>query len=110
MAFTEKNLARQAVNNAGETVYTVPASTVTIVKDIHICNNTSFDRWVSLWLVPNGDSASDENIMFFEWEVPKNDFVHWVGFQTLDTVGDTIHASAEVTDAITVTISGAEIT
>ena len=110
MAFAEKNLARQAVNNTGETLYTVPASTVTIVKDIHICNNTATDRYFSMWLVPNGASPTDENIIFYQWDVPKNDFVHWTGFQTLDTAGDTIQALAEVTDAITITISGAEIT
>jgi hypothetical protein len=105
----EKNLARQAVNDAGETLYTVPASTVAIIKDIHICNNTGTNRHVSIWLVPNGDSPTDENIIFFEWDVPKRDFVHWTGFQTLDTTGDTIQASAEVTDSITITISGAEL-
>jgi hypothetical protein len=77
MAFTEKLIAKQAVNDSGETVYTVPASTTAIVKDIHICNNSTSDCYVSLWLVPNGGSATDENVMFFQWNVPAKDFVHW---------------------------------
>lgn len=107
--FTEKNLSRQAVGVTVETIYTVPASTVGIVKDIHICNNSSADCYVSLWLVPNGDSNTDENVMFYQWNIPANDFVHWTGYQVLDTAGDTIQALAETADQATVTISGAEI-
>jgi hypothetical protein len=107
--FSEKNLARQAVDSSIETLYTVPASTVAIVKDIHICNNGATNRWVNIWLVPSGDSPTDENIIFFEWDVLKRDFAHWTGFQTLDTAGDTIQAQSETADQITITISGAEI-
>lgn len=110
MPFSEKNLARQAVDSNVETLYTVPSSTVTIVKDIHICNNTNNRRYVSLWLVPNGDSNTDENIMFYQWDIPRRDFVHWTGFQTLDTAGDTIQALAETADGMTITVSGAELT
>ena len=75
-SLTEKNLARQAVSNVTETLYTAPASTTTIIKDIHICNNGGTRRWFSIWLVPNGDSATDENVLFFEFDIPANDFVH----------------------------------
>ena len=108
MAFTEKSLCRQAVNSA-ETLYTVPASTKTIIKDIQICNNSASDCYISVWLVPNAGSASDENVMFYQWNVPANDFVHWSGFQILDTAGDTIVATSETADQITITISGATI-
>lgn len=110
MAFQEKNLVRQAINSTGETAYTVPSSTVTVVRDIHICNNGSSTCHITLWLVPNGGSATDENVMFYQWDVRSNDFVHWTGYQILDTVGDTIQAQAEISDQITLTISGAEIT
>lgn len=107
--FTEKVLARQAVNNTGEIIYTVPASTKTIVKDIHICNNSAAACYVSLWLVPNAGSATDENVMFYQWNVPAKDFVHWSGWQVLEIAGDTIQALAETTDQITILISGATI-
>ena len=109
MAFNEKQLAIQAVNNTGETIYTVAASTVAIIKDIHICNNSAADCYVSLWLVPNGASPTDENVMFYQWNVPANDFVHWSGYQILDTAGDTIQALAETSDQLTVHVSGATI-
>ena len=109
MTFTEKAIARQAVDSTAETLYTVPASTKAIIKDIHICNNSASNCWVSLWLVPNGSSASDENVMFYQWNVPANDFVHWNGYQILDTAGDTIQAQSETADQITCLISGATL-
>ena len=110
MVFTEKNLARQAVSDSTEVLYTVPASTSSVIKDIHICNNSASDVYFSLWAVPNGASPTDENIMFFEWNVRANDFVHWVGYQIIDTAGDTIRAVAETSDQLTISISGSEIT
>jgi hypothetical protein len=109
MSFQEKNIARQAVSSSVETLYTVPSSTKAIIKDIHICNNSTSDCWVSLWLVSNGGSASDENVMFYQWNVPANDFVHWNGYQILDTAGDTIQAQSETAEQITVIISGATL-
>jgi len=109
MAFQEKVLVRQAVGSSVETLYTVPASTIAIVKDIHICNNTVSGCYISFWLVPSGNSPTDENVMFYQWSVPAHDFVHWTGFQVLDTAGDTIRAQAEIADQITVHVSGAEI-
>jgi hypothetical protein len=109
MAFTEKSIYRQAVSDTTETLYTVPASTTTIIKDIHICNNSATACWVSLWLVSNKGSASDENVMFYQWNVPANDFVHWSGYQILDTAGDTIQAQSETADQVTAIISGAEL-
>jgi hypothetical protein len=104
------NIARQAVDSTVETLYTVPAATTTAVKDMHICNNSALDCYVSLWLVPNAASPTDENVMFYEWNVPANDFVHWSGWQLLDVVGDTIQALSETTDQLTITITGVEIT
>jgi len=108
-AFTEKLLGKQAVTTSAETLYTVPASTLAIVKDIHVCNNSAADCYLSLWLVPNGASPTDENVMFYQWNVPANDFVHWSGYQILDTAGDTIQALAETSDQLTVHVSGATI-
>ena len=106
---TEKQLAIQAVNSA-ETLYTVPASTTAIIKDIQICNNSAANCEISIWLVPNGGSAGDENCLLKAWDVPAADFLHWTGFQVLGTAGDTIEATAETTDKITIIISGAELT
>ena len=110
MAFVEKNLVRQAVSNTAETLYTVSVGKTAIIKDIHICNNNNTDCYISVWLIDSGSVASNENVIFKEWIIPANDFMHWTGYQILDTAGDKIIAVSEVSDQITVTISGAEIT
>ena len=110
MAFTEKNLIRQAIPSTAGTLYTVPSGTTTIVKDIHICNNGSTDCYVSLWFVPNGGTTSNSNVIFKQWSIPSNDFAHWNGYQILHTAGDTIRAQSQTANQITITISGAEVT
>jgi len=109
MAFTEKKLVVQSLGTATSTLYTTPADTTTILRDIHVCNNSTANCYFSLWLVPSGTSATDSNVMFKEWDVPANDFVHWTGWQVLN-VGDTIQGLSENDGQITVHISGAEIT
>lgn len=93
-----------------ETVYSVPASTSTLIKDIQITNNGATDCYISVWIVPSGDSAGDENVLIYQFSVPANDFLHWSGFQMISSAGDTIQAVAETADQITLTISGVEIT
>lgn len=109
MTFVEKNIVRQAVGNPSEVLYTVPTGITTIIKDIHICNNSNTDCYFSLWLVPNGQNFTNENVMFKEWIIGGNDFAHWNGYQILDTAGDRIIAMSQFSNQITVSISGAEI-
>jgi len=108
MAFEEKNIARQAISDTVEVLYTVPSGVKTIVKDIHVCNNSDTPCWVSLWLVPAGDDVSTENVMFYQWKIPANDFVHWTGWQILEE-GETIQAQSEIEDQLAINISGATL-
>lgn len=106
MTLTEKNIARETISSSTETIYT--ATTKTIIKDIHVCNNSASPCYFSLYLVGDGDSADDSNVMFKQWNVPANDFVHWAGFQVLET-NETIQAVSETADKITILISGADL-
>ena len=108
MVFLEKNLARQAVSSAGETVYTTPTYKTIVVKDINITNNGTGDCYINIWLVPSSSSRSNDNILISKMIVPENSLRHWSGYQVL-SAGDTIQAQSEINDQITLTISGAEI-
>lgn len=111
MSFTEKQLGQaQIASGSKTTLYTVPASTVGIVRDMVIVNTTGTDRTIEVWLVPNGGSAGDDNCIIAGVPVWANDHLHWRGWQVLDTAGDTIQAEAEAASAITITVSGAEVT
>jgi len=111
MAFTEKQLGRaQIASGSQTTLYTVPASTMAIIRDIMIVNTTSTDRTVEVWLVPNGGSPADNNKLIADMTVYANDCLHWQGWQVLGTAGDMIQAEASAASAITIIVSGAEVT
>ena len=78
MAFTEKQLGQaQIASGARTTIYTVPASTDTIVRDLMIVNTTATDRTISVWLVPNGAGYGDSNCIVRSETVYANDHLHW---------------------------------
>ena len=74
MTFQEKNLVRQAISSTEETVYTLSEG-ITVLKDIHICNNSTTNCQFSMWIVATGGSATNENIMFFAEIGPSFDFL-----------------------------------
>lgn len=106
MAFqriTPAKLAQAAVTAGTTTVYTVPASTRTMVKEIDICNTTGAALTINVHLVPSGGSATTANALFFGASISANTTLQWSGVQVLnaaDTIqvqgsglGLTIHAS-----------------
>lgn len=100
-------LAATAVTTSTTTVYTVPASTRTIVKDITIAAGSSIT--VTIYFVPSGGTAGTGNI--FLDVVPVNSgasYFHWVGTQVLPA-GTTIQVVASATGG-NIFISGGEAT
>lgn len=110
MAYTPKILYPSAYpSNGGSTIYTVPASTSTIVKNIVLTNTTGTDADLHLSVVPPAGSASTSNRILSSHTVPAN------GINTLDVsivmpAGASLHATNVTSQAIVVTISGVEIT
>ena len=108
MTFTEKNLGQSTVGTTVVTLYTVPSGKTGLVKDIHITNLTSSEVTVSLWLDPNGTSATDSEAIFKDFGIPANDFLHWSGFKVMSE-NSTIKAQAGTASGVTITIDGAEV-
>ena len=110
MTFTHKTLGQSTVLSASNsTIYTVPASTQSIVKVIWIANTTSSDVTIELWNVPNGGSAADGNKLLDGFTIPANDFIQVFTDLGMETVGDTIQAKGSTNVALTVNLYGAEI-
>ena len=109
MAFdliTPKKLSVSAIPAATGTLYTVPASTRTFIKNIDIVNTNAFPVKVTLYLVPTGDSAAVANTLLSDTIIkPKSNF-QWTGAQILNA-GDTIQAVSDLTGS-TIHISGGE--
>jgi len=100
-------LAQAAVGVTKSTIYTVPASTRTIVKDIDVANNTAASINITVYLVNSGGTAGDgSNTLLPALTVPAYSTLQWSGSQVLAAAG-TIVAVASATGC-SITVSGGE--
>lgn len=91
------------------TLYTVPASTRTIVKQIIVCNTTSTPISLQLHSVPNGGSATTANAIIYNAQFTANSTTTFDLSMVMDVAGDTIRALQSAATSLTVNISGVEI-
>jgi hypothetical protein len=109
MAFTPVALAQAQLTNTGGTLYTVPASTTIIVREIFAVNTSGSAQTVSISLVPTGGSQASTNRIVDAYSINAHTHYQWSCWQVLDA-GDFIYAIANANTAITVTISGMALT
>lgn len=89
-------------------LYTVPAATTTIIKQVLVSNVSGIDARATVHLVPSGGSPVAENKAFGEILVPANTTQLVDGSIVIPT-GATVQALANVSDAINIHVSGVEI-
>ncbi len=109
MAFTRISPVRfgaseLAISPALTTISTTKAFSRDIVKSMDIANNAAVSAKVSVYLVPDGDTAGDDNILIPDISIPAHSIFQWTGTQVLDS-GATIQAAASVA-GVTLTASG----
>lgn len=100
MANTPKQLSYGAPGTSTSTLYTVPVSTTTIVKNIVMCNNTTNPAKIYI-SVANRDIVSG-------YTVQANDTVI-LDLSLVMPTGQTITASQVTSSAINLFISGVEV-
>jgi len=103
---TPNQLGQAAITASTTTLYTVPTSTRTFLKDMDICNTTSGAITVNIYIVPSAGTASTSNALLYGALVPANSTLQWTGSQILLT-GSTIQISASATGC-TIVASGGE--
>jgi len=103
---TPTRLGQIALTTSYRTVYTVPASTRTFLKDVDICNTNSTGVTVTLCLVPVGSTAGASTAIFYQATIPAYSTLQWTGSQIMNT-GDTIQMLASAT-GVTATLTGGE--
>jgi hypothetical protein len=110
MAEAFKKLAQGRLPVSGGTtkLYDVPSSTEGIIKTINISNNTASAREVHLFAVGNGGSPADDNLILPGISLGAGCWADWDGTMTLEALTE-IHGYAAVTDVISYTIWGIEI-
>lgn len=110
MAYTEKQLAQNAQASTSETtIYTVPASTTTIIKQIILANTTSSTANYSISLVASGGSASASNRIMETVALAANS-VTVLDLSQVMATGGFISIKQGTSSAITITVSGVEKT
>jgi hypothetical protein len=109
MAFdviTPTKLGQAAITTGVTTLYTVPASTRTLLKEFSIANTTGADIPVRVFLVPSAGSAGTSNAFLYDVPVPTANALQYNGVEILNA-GDTIQIQATST-GLTIIASGAE--
>ena len=109
MAFdviTPTKLGQAAITTGVTTLYTVPASTRTFLKEFRIANTTAAAINVRVFLVPSAGSAGTSNAFIYDIAVPANNALQYDGVQIMNA-GDTIQIQAAAV-GLTITASGAE--
>lgn len=109
MAFqniTPAKLGQAAITTGVTTLYTVPASTRTLLKEFSIANSTGADIDVRVFLVPAAGTAGTANAFLYDVPVPTANALQYNGVQVMNA-GETIQIQAAAT-GLTITASGAE--
>ena len=96
--------------NTNTTLYTVPASTNTIVSTINICNpNAAANVGVNIAVVPSGRSLSQNNYIVYQLPIPSYDAVALTMGITLAS-NDSIQVYATNYSNVAFSAFGTEIT
>jgi hypothetical protein len=105
MTDTPKRLNGPALlTGSGVTLYTVPSSTTTVVRSIHCVNVSGSAATLTLGIGGVTNALS----IYFTYSIAALGVLDWSGFLTL-AAAETIQGLASATSALTLTISGIEI-
>lgn len=106
MADTAKRLAGPVAltTTAATTVYTVPASTTTILRSVHVNNESAATATFTMSI--GADAAGKR--LWSAVDVPTKTSFDWSGFIVM-AAAEIIQSSASAATALTLTISGVEV-
>jgi len=65
----EKNLFRGEVPSVLTTVYTVPKNQRSILTLINVCNRSSTQGGLYLYIVASGDTADNDNVILYNYPI-----------------------------------------
>lgn len=105
MADTAKRLSGPtALTTSAVTQYTVPASTTTIIRSIHVTNESASTSHFTISIGTDGAGKR----LFYQMDVPPKSSFDWSGFIVL-AAAEVIQALTQTATSNTLTISGVEV-
>jgi hypothetical protein len=104
MADTLKRLAGPAaLSTSAATIYTVPASTTTTIRHLHVCNETAGAVLLTVSIGIDGAGTR----LFKAKSIAANDVLDWPCLVVL-TAAEVVQAFADTATAVTIILSGVE--
>lgn len=94
--------------STASSLYTVPALTQTVVKQIILGNTTATDLTATIYFVPDAGTPTTSNSMFPEIIIQGNNAVT-IDITSVLPIGSSIHAKASASASINIHISGVEV-
>lgn len=104
-----KKFVQAQITNSAVPIYTCPALSQDVIKNIDITNTSAAAVTVTMNLVPAGGSVGVGNQFFPTMSIPANSIVHWTGTQVMNA-GDFISVVAGTTNVCNIMVSGLEST
>jgi len=109
MITAKRLVGGSALTGALATYYTVPAATVTIIKEFVLCNTDSAARTIDAHVIPSAGSAVVANQIFQDLTLQAGETKIFSLSQVLPA-GSFLQASASVAAVVSMNVSGVEIT
>ena len=110
MAMTQTKLHDPSqLGTSVSTLYTVPASTTAILKQITLCNTSATNRTVQLYIVPNAGTAAVANALLYDATVDAKSTM-FVNLSSVMETGATLQGLASAAATVTIHSSGIQET
>jgi len=107
MATSYKVLAQQATTTGLVSMYTVPASTETIISSIVVCNVSASDRTYRITVQPNNATLAQKHYIAYDVTSKANTTTAYTLGITLDAA-DQVYILGSTTD-LSISLFGSEI-
>lgn len=107
-----KRFAQAVLTTTPAAVYTVPASTIGVLRDMQLCNFGGADKTVSVWFVLSGGSTANASLVLPASTIAGTGGATTVFYRHMFAMaaGDMIYASAQTNTYVTLQASGVELT
>lgn len=89
-------------------IYSVPADTKVMLKNITVTTTNTLSVTFTIYVVPDGDTPTLDNVVMHEVILPPSTLFQWDGTMVLDG-GDSIHMVANDTGLV-IYLSGGKVT
>ena len=89
---------------ANAVLYTVPTSTISVVRNVHVVNEGTVS---ANFVLSIGTDAATNHRIFYQITIAPNDYFDWTGNIVL-AAAETLTGQASLASTLTLTVSGVE--